>query len=153
MSVKLYGSSYYNEAQVEVAHQTWKLVRNYFGFWERPALAAIVCQIVESSLNGPIWYGDTPTTTSRGAFQQQASWVPPAVANTAQDPRRSLVGGLFLFLNGGYAAGTPGLFAFDWVNLPVGTLVQKVQGSNTPDAYTNKLADAQALLSYVETLP
>lgn len=150
MTTKQFGSSFYTDAQVAVAQQTWKIVRQ-LGFWEIPATAAIVCQIVESSLNGPIWYGDNSVT--KGAYQQKDAWVPSVVLNKDQDPRRSLLGGTFLFLFGGYASGTPGLFAFDWVNLPIGTLVQKVQGSNVPDAYAAKLADAQALLTYVKTLP
>lgn len=148
MPLKTKSGNVYSDYQLAVAQQTYLFVKA-FGFYDRPALAGITTQVVESSLWGPIRWGDQENT--KGAFQQKDDWINPAVLFTDQDPRYSLIGGLSMFLFGGYAR-QKGLFAFNWVTEDIGTLCQKVQQSGVPDAYKKALPDATEILAYVKTM-
>lgn len=115
----------YSPAQLEVARNTWIFI-NQLGLPQEVATMAICCQIAESSLRGPIWYGDKPGW--KGAYQQHDNWVQPWLQDGMQDPRRTIGGGTILFLYGG-AAGQPGLLSFPWRTSPAPAVIQWVQGS------------------------
>jgi hypothetical protein len=141
--------SSYSPAQLQVARDTLSVLR-LLGVpkGSRIDLACVVTQIVESSLLGPIWRGDNPVT--KGAYQQKDAWVPPYVLNDWMDPRRTLAGGTSLFLYGGYA-GQPGMFAQRWYDqaIPIGAVIQHVQGSAFPQAYINATPDGVAILAAI----
>lgn len=142
-------------AQIQTARDTYARVVD-LGLSDYVAELAICCQIVESSLLGPIWYGDN--TVTKGAFQQKDAWVRQGVLNQPQDPRRTMAGGLFLFLYGG-AAGQEGILDKRWwppASMTgsaraqgVGALIQSVQLSNLPGKYTVAQPDAAALVQAV----
>lgn len=119
----------YSPAQLEVARKTWVFIAQ-LGLPQEVATMAICCQIAESSLKGPIWWGDKPGW--KGAYQQHDNWVEPWLQVGPLDPRRTIGGGTMLFLYGG-AGGQPGLLRKVWDVAPTPTpapaIIQSVQGS------------------------
>lgn len=115
----------YKPEQLEVARKTWVFIAQ-LGLPQEVATMAICCQIAESSLLGPIWWGDKPGW--KGAYQQHDNWVRLGLQDGPQDPRRTIGGGTMLFLYGG-AVGQSGLLSKAWQTQPAPQTIQQVQGS------------------------
>ena len=101
------------------------------GVPERGWVVAVATAMQESTLR-TLNYGDTmpngQMSSSRGPFQQLDSWGP---LQDRLDPARSAA----MFYTGG-RAGQPGLLDIPgWQQLPITVAAQRVQQSETPDAY------------------
>ena len=101
------------------------------GVPERGWVVAVATAMQESTLR-TLNYGDTMPngrmSSSRGPFQQLDAWGP---LQDRLDPAKSAA----MFYTGG-RAGQPGLLDIPgWQQLPITVAAQRVQQSETPDAY------------------
>jgi len=135
----------YKPEQLEVARKTWVFIAQ-LGLPQEVATMAICCQIDESSLKGPIWWGDKPGW--KGAYQQHDSWVQTWLQEGPLDPRRTIQGGTILFLYGG-AGRQPGLLSKAWQTQPAPQTIQSVQGSQFADGsnYAKVEHDARVMVN------
>lgn len=136
----------WNADQRGVSRQVYIAFRQ-LGLFQRAATIGILTGMVENSLRGAIKFGDK--VGWKGYYQQSDDWVPSHLVNTDWDPRLTIAGGTALFVYGGYHDGTPGMLAQPWITQPLGVTCQKVQRSNTPDAYTKLEPDANAMMTFL----
>lgn len=116
------------------------------GVPERGWVVAVATAMQESTLR-TLNYGDTMAngqmSSSRGLFQQLDAWGPLA---DRLDPAKSAA----MFYTGGQA-GQPGLLDIaGWEQLPVTVAAQRVQQSETPDAYAKWEQPANQVVGAVE---
>jgi cell wall-associated NlpC family hydrolase len=113
---------------------------------ERGWVVAVATAMQESTLR-TLNYGDTMAngqmSSSRGPFQQLDGWGPLA---DRLDPAKSAA----MFYTGGQA-GQPGLLDIPgWEQLPLTVAAQRVQRSETPDAYAKWEQPANQVVGAVE---
>lgn len=113
---------------------------------ERGWVVAVATAMQESTLR-TLNYGDSMAngqmSSSRGPFQQLDAWGPLA---DRLDPAKSAA----MFYTGGQA-GQPGLLDIPgWEQLPVTVAAQRVQQSETPDAYAKWEQPANQVVGAVE---
>lgn len=106
------------------------------GLGKDAGVVAIMVVMVESSMQ-VLNYGDTPTSTSRGLYQQKAPWGPLEL-------RMDITQSTLMFLNGGWSAGTYGLTHYPWRTWQPWIAAERVQGSAYGDGrnYQARYADA-----------